>query len=91
MPSIADTVAQVVAAGVPVLFLDTCSILDVIRAPLPERKLAGCVQAATELDRGRNSDTAIVAPGCRFVRSGRMDQEHPASNCGTESATQSHG
>jgi hypothetical protein len=49
MPSFADTVAQVAAAGVPVLFLDTCSVLDIIRAPIPERKLVGCVEAATEL------------------------------------------
>ena len=49
MPSIADTATRVAAAGVPVLFLDTCSILDVIRAPIPERKLGGCVEAASEL------------------------------------------
>src|SRR5262249_31933475 len=47
MPTIADAAAQVLAAGVPVLFLDTCSILDVIRAPA--RGLANCVEAATEL------------------------------------------
>lgn len=49
MPSIADTVTQVAAAGVPVVFLDTCCILDVVRAPLPDRKLVGCTEAATEL------------------------------------------
>jgi hypothetical protein len=47
MPSIADAAAQVLAAGVPVLFLDTCSILDVIRAP--ERRLDNCIEAGTEL------------------------------------------
>ena len=47
MPSVADAVAVVLAADVPVLFLDTCSILDVIRAPA--RSLIGCVEAATEL------------------------------------------
>src|SRR5581483_10267701 len=47
MPSIADTAARVAAAGVPVLFLDTCSILDVIRAPV--RALDKCVEAASEL------------------------------------------
>src|SRR5581483_9656788 len=47
MPSIADTAARVAAAGVPVLFLDTCSILDVIRAPV--RALDKCVEAAAEL------------------------------------------
>jgi hypothetical protein len=47
MPSITDAANHVLAAGVPVLFLDTCSILDVIRAPA--RNLANCVEAATEL------------------------------------------
>jgi hypothetical protein len=47
MPSIADTATQLAAAGVPVLFLDTCSILDVIRAPV--RGLGGCIEAASEL------------------------------------------
>ena len=55
MPSIADTAARVAAAGVPVLFLDTCNILDVIRAPV--RNLTGCVEAATELVAGV---TAVV-------------------------------
>jgi hypothetical protein len=47
MPTIAGAAAQVLAAGIPVLFLDTCSILDVIRAPA--RNLTHCVEAATEL------------------------------------------
>ncbi|MGO8903225.1 MAG: hypothetical protein ACLQU5_33545 [Isosphaeraceae bacterium] len=34
MPSIGDAVAQIVAAGLPILFIDTCILLDVIRAPL---------------------------------------------------------
>ena len=63
MPSITDTVARVAAAGVPVLFLDTCSILDVIRAPLPERKLSGCVEAAGELVAFAVSDP----PACQLV------------------------
>jgi hypothetical protein len=48
MPSIAEAVVQIEAAGQPVLFADTCSLLDVIRTPLrPE--LQGCVEAASEL------------------------------------------
>lgn len=47
MPSIPDVVARLVTAGAPVLFLDTCSILDVIRAPV--RPLKNCVEAAIEL------------------------------------------
>ncbi len=45
--SIADAATQVSASGMPVLFLDTCSILDVIRAPA--RGLVRCVESATEL------------------------------------------
>ena len=43
MSSIAST------AGVPVLFLDTCILLDVMRAPLRPLELSGCVEAAQEL------------------------------------------
>lgn len=49
MPSIADAVAQIQAAGLPVLFTDTCSLLDVIRAPIRPDELKGCVEAAREL------------------------------------------
>ena len=49
MPSIADGVAQIVAAGLPVLFIDTCVLLDVIRTPLRPVELPGCIDAALEL------------------------------------------
>jgi hypothetical protein len=49
MPSAADAAAQVQAAGLPVLFIDTCSLVDVIRAPIRPEKLRGCVEAAAEL------------------------------------------
>jgi hypothetical protein len=49
MPSIADAVAQIQAAGLSVLFADTCVLVDVIRAPLRPAELAGCVEAASEL------------------------------------------
>ena len=49
MPSIADVVDHVQRAGLPVLFLDTCVLLDVIRAPLRPSQLPGCVEAAQEL------------------------------------------
>jgi hypothetical protein len=61
MATIADAAAQVLAAGVPVLFLDTCSILDVIRAPA--RGLANCAEAATELLGMATS----VPPSCRLL------------------------
>jgi hypothetical protein len=49
MPSIADAAAHLHAAGLPILFLDTCSIVDIIREPLRPDKLAGCVAAGVEL------------------------------------------
>jgi hypothetical protein len=49
MPSIADAVAQLEAADLPVLFADTCILVDVIRAPRRPAELAGCVEAACEL------------------------------------------
>jgi hypothetical protein len=61
MPAIADVAVQVLAEGVPVLFLDTCSILDVIRAPV--RGLMDCVEAATELHAMANASPQR----CRLV------------------------
>lgn len=47
MPSMDDVCARILAVGAPVLFLDTCSILDVIRAPF--RDLRGCAEGASAL------------------------------------------
>jgi hypothetical protein len=63
MPSLADAVDLIRAAGLPVLFADTCSLVDVIRAPTRPGELRGCVEAATEL-------LAIATarpPGCLLV------------------------
>jgi hypothetical protein len=49
MPSLDDIVVQIQGADLPVLFADTCILLDVIRAPLRPAQLQGCVQAAQEL------------------------------------------
>jgi hypothetical protein len=49
MPSIAEAVAQILVADQPVLFADTCVLVDVIRAPLRPAELVGCVEAAWEL------------------------------------------
>jgi hypothetical protein len=49
MPSIAEAVAKIQASGLPVLFADTCILLDVIRAPLRPADLLVCVEAALEL------------------------------------------
>ena len=61
MPSIADAVAQIQAAGLPVLFADTCSLVDVIRAPLRPDELSGCVEAALELQ------DLLTVPPFRFT------------------------
>ena len=47
MESIAAAVARIRLAVAPVVFLDTCVILDVVRAPL--RDAAATVGAALEL------------------------------------------
>jgi hypothetical protein len=47
MTTLAQAVADLVAAPRPVLFLDTCTLLDIVRAPL--RDLTAVVRAAVEL------------------------------------------
>lgn len=47
MPTITDVVDQLVAMDRPVMFLDTCILLDVIRAI--KRRYGGCVAAAHQL------------------------------------------
>jgi hypothetical protein len=47
MTTLAQAVADLTAAPRPVLFLDTCTLLDIVRAPL--RNLAGEVQACVGL------------------------------------------
>lgn len=49
MSTIADVVTRVQTVDVPVLFVDTCSLVDVIRAPLRFYELRGCIEAAQEL------------------------------------------
>lgn len=60
MPTIAEVAQQLATDGLPVLFIDTCILLDVIRAPI--RKIPGCVQSAVELlEMQRNSQCRLVA------------------------------
>jgi len=49
MPTLADAVTQIQAAGLPVLFADTCSLVDPIRTPLRPAELKDCIEAAQEL------------------------------------------
>ncbi|HQU45343.1 MAG TPA: hypothetical protein PK867_21180 [Pirellulales bacterium] len=61
MPTITDVADQLIAADLPVMFLDTCIVLDVIRAV--RRRYVNCVAKASELH------TAVtVAPAqCSLV------------------------
>jgi hypothetical protein len=54
MITLAQAVADLIAAPRPVLFLDTCTLLDIVRAPL--RDLTAAVRAGIEL-------RALVATG----------------------------
>ncbi|MGC8644008.1 MAG: hypothetical protein ACP5XB_29465, partial [Isosphaeraceae bacterium] len=49
MSTIDEAVEKILGAELPVLFLDTCVLLDIIRAPLRPAQLRGCLQAALEL------------------------------------------
>jgi hypothetical protein len=64
MPSILAAVGTIQAHVAPVVFLDTCVLLDIIRAPLRNASLT--VQAATELLTGaqRVSPTVYLVIGC---------------------------
>jgi hypothetical protein len=64
MPNVAAAAAQIKLAVAPVVFLDTCVLLDIVRAPL--RNAAGNVEAATELLTGatRNPPTVYLVIAC---------------------------
>lgn len=60
MPDIATAAAEINLAVAPVVFLDTCVLLDVVRAPL--RNAAGNVEAAAEILTGANRSPPTVYP-----------------------------
>ena len=64
MRSVADAAAHIKLAVAPVVFLDTCVLLDVVRAP--GRNAAGDVEAATELLTGatRKPPTVYLVIAC---------------------------
>jgi len=64
MPSIPTAVITIQAHPAPVVYLDTCVLLDIIRAPL--RNAASAVQAASELLTGARRVPPTVYPviGC---------------------------
>lgn len=60
MPDVAAAAATINLAVAPVVFLDTCVLLDVVRAPL--RNAAGNVGAATEVLTGANRNPPTIYP-----------------------------
>jgi len=70
MPTIVEAAEQLALDGLPVLFLDTCVLLDVIRTPL--RRIPGCIQSAVTLvDLHAHSR-------CRMVASSMIQNEWAA-------------
>ena len=60
MPDVAAAASCIKLAVAPVVFLDTCVLLDVVRAPL--RNAAGNVEAATDVLTGANRTPPTVYP-----------------------------
>jgi hypothetical protein len=60
MPDVAAAAARIKLAVAPVVILDTCVLLDVVRAPL--RNAAGNVEAATEVLAGARRNPPTVYP-----------------------------
>jgi hypothetical protein len=60
MPDVATAAAHIKLVVAPVVFLDTCVLLDVVRAPL--RNAAGNVEAATDVLTGANRTPPTVYP-----------------------------
>jgi hypothetical protein len=69
MPSIDEVAGQVATAGVPVLFLDTCILLDIIRSP--NRCLRNYAMQAWELLRL----ASLTPPACLIVVSSYVPGE----------------
>lgn len=76
MPTIAEAADHLLATGHPALCVDTCIVLDIIRAPL--RKIEGCVQAAVNLM------DLVKQNRCTIIASSRIRHEwnnHRAGVC----------
>ncbi len=67
MPTIAESAQQLAAHGLPILFIDTCVLLDIIRTPL--RKIPGCIQNAVGLVEMQAKSS------CRVVASSMIQNE----------------
>jgi hypothetical protein len=73
MPSIDDVVAQILKTGAPVLFVDTCILLDIIRST--NRGLRDYAERATELLKL----ITATQPGCLMVVSSIIPHEWKAN------------
>ena len=83
MPSIAAAVATIEANPAPMVYLDTCVLLDIIRAPL--RNTAAAVQAASELMTGaqRKPPTVYLVIGCPTPTEWNDHVEEAIADCTT--------
>lgn len=86
MTSLPDAVVTIQAHPAPIVFLDTCVLLDIIRAPLiraPFRNTASAVQAATELLTGARHIPSTVYPviGCPTPREWSDKVHEPFAEC----------
>jgi len=83
MPTIAATVASVQALPAPVMFLDTCVLLDIIRAPL--RNAASAVEAASQLLTGTQHapPSVYLVIGCPTPREWNDHVDQVVTDCTT--------
>ena len=76
--TIQDAVRRIVETPAPVLLLDTCAVLDVVRAPL--RKLSPAVTAAREIVcMTRRSPAALYTVTCQLVDTEWRDHHEPVA------------
>ena len=82
MASLPDAVATIQAHAAPVVFLDTCVLLDIIRAPL--RNTASTVQAAMELLTAAQRVPPTVYPviGCPTPTEWSDNFKNAVNDCG---------
>ncbi len=71
MPSIGALADLIARTGIPVLFLDTCNFLDIIRLAISERFRPGEAQAAKEL----SNLISASPPSCLLVASSIINRE----------------
>src|SRR5713226_1126316 len=88
MPSIAEAAQQLAADGLPVLFIDTCVLLDVIRAPL--RKIPGCIRSAVELAEMQSQSACRIVASSMIQNEWRVHEEAVANELDRHLASRDH-